>query len=73
MQIFLIPLPQNQSLTIHTNMSSKAFVFLGLLLAFVLLLSSEVAARDLAETSSKTDNGEFYVIINFKSSKKLNA
>ncbi|KAE8645725.1 hypothetical protein Csa_020407 [Cucumis sativus] len=56
MQIFLIPLPQNQSLTIHTNMSSKAFVFLGLLLAFVLLLSSEVAARDLAETSSKTDN-----------------
>nr|CEG62450.1 Glycine rich protein [Cucumis sativus] len=37
-------------------MSSKAFVFLGLFLAFVLLLSSEVAARDLAETSSKTDN-----------------
>ncbi|XP_038886927.1 cold and drought-regulated protein CORA-like isoform X2 [Benincasa hispida] len=37
-------------------MSSKAFVFLGLLLAFVLLISSEVAARDLAETSSKKDN-----------------
>ncbi|XP_062150577.1 glycine-rich protein DC7.1-like [Alnus glutinosa] len=33
-------------------MGSKAFLLLGLLLAIVLLISSEVSARDLAKTSS---------------------
>ncbi|KAG8369578.1 hypothetical protein BUALT_Bualt14G0027900 [Buddleja alternifolia] len=33
-------------------MGSKAIVFLGLFLATALLISSEVAARDLAETSN---------------------
>ncbi|KAG6589125.1 Glycine-rich protein, partial [Cucurbita argyrosperma subsp. sororia] len=37
-------------------MSSKAFVFLGLLFAFVLLISSNVAASNLAHTSVKTEN-----------------
>ncbi|XP_022930693.1 cold and drought-regulated protein CORA-like [Cucurbita moschata] len=36
-------------------MSSKAFVFFGLLFAFVFLISSELSARDLAKTS-ETDN-----------------
>ncbi|XP_022930746.1 cold and drought-regulated protein CORA-like [Cucurbita moschata] len=38
-------------------MSFKAFVFLDLFFAFVLLISSEVSARDLAKTSEK-DNDE---------------
>ncbi|KAF5482554.1 hypothetical protein F2P56_003113 [Juglans regia] len=40
-------------------MGSKAFVLLGLVLACIMLLmiSSEVAARDLAETSSDQENG----------------
>ncbi|KAJ4730142.1 Glycine rich protein [Melia azedarach] len=33
-------------------MGSKIFLLLGLLMAIVLLISSEVAARDLAETSA---------------------
>ncbi|KAJ4713618.1 Glycine-rich protein [Melia azedarach] len=33
-------------------MGSKVFLVLGLLMAIVLLISSEVAARDLAETST---------------------
>ncbi|KAL8144725.1 glycine-rich protein DC7.1-like [Apium graveolens] len=36
-------------------MGSKIFLLLGLSIAFALLISSEVAARDLAETTSKTD------------------
>ncbi|XP_041006074.1 glycine-rich protein-like [Juglans microcarpa x Juglans regia] len=42
-------------------MGSKAFVLLGLVLACIMLLmiSSEVAARDLAETSSDQENAEF--------------
>ncbi|KAL8144719.1 hypothetical protein AgCh_003060 [Apium graveolens] len=35
-------------------MGSKIFLLLGLSIAFVLLINSEVAARDLAETTSKT-------------------
>lgn len=35
-------------------MGSKAIVFLGLVLALVLLISSEVAARDLAAETSNT-------------------
>jgi hypothetical protein len=38
-------------------MGSKAFLLLGLLLAVVLLISSEVAARDMAQTSSDQKNG----------------
>jgi hypothetical protein len=38
-------------------MGSKSFLLLGLLLAIVLLISSEVAARDLAQTSSDQKNG----------------
>ncbi|KAB1199214.1 Glycine-rich protein [Morella rubra] len=34
-------------------MGSKAFLLLGLMFAIVLLISSEVAARDLAETTSE--------------------
>ncbi|GMN19338.1 hypothetical protein TIFTF001_049910 [Ficus carica] len=34
-------------------MASKVFLLLGLLLAIVLIISSEVAARDLAETSTE--------------------
>ena len=39
-------------------MGSKAFLFLGLFLAIFLIISSEVAARELAETSNavKLDN-----------------
>lgn len=70
MQNFLIPSPKINLLLKQKKMSSKAFVFLGLLLAFVLLLSSEVAARDLAETSSKKDNGEFDIIRTLNSFKK---
>ncbi|KAI3470074.1 hypothetical protein Pfo_026737 [Paulownia fortunei] len=36
-------------------MGSKVIVFLGLFLAMVLLISSEVAARELAETSNAVD------------------
>lgn len=40
-------------------MGSKAFVFLGLLLAIAVLISSEVLARDLAaETSTDNKNGK---------------
>ncbi|KAF3455393.1 hypothetical protein FNV43_RR00016 [Rhamnella rubrinervis] len=40
-------------------MGSKAFVFLGLLLAIVVLISSEVSARDLAaETSTDKEHEE---------------
>ncbi|KAL1814879.1 hypothetical protein ACET3Z_017453 [Daucus carota] len=35
-------------------MGSKVLVLLGLSIAFTLLISSEVAARDLAETTRKT-------------------
>ncbi|KAK2997878.1 hypothetical protein RJ639_025494 [Escallonia herrerae] len=35
-------------------MVSKAIIYLGLLLAIFLLISSEVAARDLAETATKS-------------------
>lgn len=43
-------------------MSSRVFLLLGLLAAFVLLFASEVAARDLAETTSATDekDGELH-------------
>ncbi|EOX94119.1 Uncharacterized protein TCM_003333 [Theobroma cacao] len=37
-------------------MSSKTFILLALLAAVVLLISSEVAARDLAETTTKINN-----------------
>ncbi|MCE5166951.1 hypothetical protein HAX54_031001 [Datura stramonium] len=39
-------------------MGSKTFLFLGLFLAIFLMISSEVAARELAETSNsvKSDN-----------------
>ncbi|PON48481.1 Glycine rich protein [Parasponia andersonii] len=37
-------------------MGSKAFLYLGLLLAVVLLISSEVAAGDVAETSTDNKN-----------------
>ncbi|XP_075515999.1 uncharacterized protein LOC142550839 [Primulina tabacum] len=36
-------------------MGSKALVFLGLFVAMVLLISSEVAARELAETTDAVD------------------
>ncbi|KAL3623838.1 hypothetical protein CASFOL_032654 [Castilleja foliolosa] len=36
-------------------MGSKAIVLLGLFLAVFFLISSEVAARDLAETSNDVD------------------
>ncbi|KAB1734013.1 hypothetical protein FNE71_30315 [Klebsiella pneumoniae] len=36
-------------------MGSKIFLLLGLSIAFALLISSEVAARDLAETTTKTE------------------
>ncbi|KAK4787714.1 hypothetical protein SAY86_011547 [Trapa natans] len=36
-------------------MNSRVFVLLGLLAAFVLLFTSEVAARELAQTTSATD------------------
>nr|CAN72295.1 hypothetical protein VITISV_041009 [Vitis vinifera] len=39
-------------------MGSKAFVFLALLWAVLLLISSEVAARDLAETSTEQEKTE---------------
>ncbi|XWS31033.1 hypothetical protein CRYUN_Cryun23aG0042400 [Craigia yunnanensis] len=45
-------------------MSSKAFLLLALLAAFVLLISSVVAARDLAETSSEKNYGEVATEIN---------
>lgn len=35
-------------------MGFKALVFVGLFLAIVLLITSEVTARDLAETSTST-------------------
>ncbi|KAK6259834.1 hypothetical protein SCA6_014308 [Theobroma cacao] len=37
-------------------MSSKTFILLALLAAVVLLISSEVAARDLAETTTKIND-----------------
>ncbi|XP_047260866.1 glycine-rich protein HC1, partial [Capsicum annuum] len=37
-------------------MGSKAFLFLGLLLAIFAMISSEVAARELTETPVKLDN-----------------
>ncbi|GMN19849.1 hypothetical protein TIFTF001_045243 [Ficus carica] len=37
-------------------MGSKAFLYLALLLSVLLLISSEVAARDLAKTSTDHDN-----------------
>ncbi|CAK9133402.1 unnamed protein product [Ilex paraguariensis] len=37
-------------------MGSKAFLFLGLSMAIVLLITSEVAARELAETSTTNEN-----------------
>ncbi|KAK9284744.1 hypothetical protein L1049_023921 [Liquidambar formosana] len=37
-------------------MRSKCFIFVALLLATLLLISSEVAARDLAETSTSQEN-----------------
>ncbi|GAV62404.1 GRP domain-containing protein [Cephalotus follicularis] len=39
-------------------MGFKVFLFLGLLSAIVLLISSNVAARDLAETSTEEANKE---------------
>ncbi|XP_021274432.1 glycine-rich protein-like [Herrania umbratica] len=39
-------------------MSAKAFLLLALVAAVVLLVSSEVAAKDLAETSAEKKNGE---------------
>ncbi|XP_030928210.1 cold and drought-regulated protein CORA-like [Quercus lobata] len=39
-------------------MGSKAFLLLALMLAIVLLISSDVAARELAETSSNLKNAE---------------
>ncbi|KAL8144721.1 hypothetical protein AgCh_003062 [Apium graveolens] len=36
-------------------MGSKIFLLLGLSIAFALLISSEVAARDLAETTPETE------------------
>ena len=41
--------------------SRKAILMLGLL-AMVLLISSEVSARDLTETSSDAKKGELYII-----------
>ncbi|KAF3617918.1 Glycine-rich protein [Capsicum annuum] len=37
-------------------MGSKAFLFLGLSLAIFVMISSEVVARELAETSKELDN-----------------
>ncbi|XP_075485675.1 glycine-rich protein-like [Primulina tabacum] len=39
-------------------MGSKAIVFLGLLVAMLLLISSEVAARELVEETSKVTEAE---------------
>ncbi|KAK6259555.1 hypothetical protein SCA6_014029 [Theobroma cacao] len=39
-------------------MSSKVFLLLALVAAVVLLVSSEVVAKDLAETSTEKKNGE---------------
>ncbi|XP_021890154.1 glycine-rich protein-like [Carica papaya] len=39
-------------------MASKIFLLLGLSLAILLLISSEVAARDLAETETQQEHGE---------------
>lgn len=39
-------------------MSSKAFLLLALVAAVVLLVSSEVVAKDLAETSTEKKNGQ---------------
>ncbi|RVW59891.1 hypothetical protein CK203_100549 [Vitis vinifera] len=43
-------------------MGSKAFVFLALLWAVLLLISSEVAARDLAETSTEQERTNVHYI-----------
>ncbi|KAG5545715.1 hypothetical protein RHGRI_018009 [Rhododendron griersonianum] len=40
-------------------MGSKTIAFLGLFLAIVLLITSEVTARDLAETTTSTASSEF--------------
>ncbi|WOH03173.1 hypothetical protein DCAR_0522567 [Daucus carota subsp. sativus] len=39
-------------------MGSKSFLLLALCIAFALLLSSEVAARQLAETRTTTEGGD---------------
>ncbi|XP_030539739.1 cold and drought-regulated protein CORA-like [Rhodamnia argentea] len=39
-------------------MSSRVFILLGVLVACVLLISSEVSARELAGTTSKEEHGE---------------
>lgn len=44
------------TVSLRGKMSSRAFLLLGLLAAFVLLFASEVAARDLAETTSADTN-----------------
>lgn len=44
-------------------MSTKAFLFVGLLLAIVLVISSEVAARDLAETTTDEETSKFNDLI----------
>lgn len=44
-------------------MSAKAFLFVGLLLAIVLVISSEVAARDLADTTTDEENSKFKGLI----------
>ncbi|XP_031262229.1 galectin-3-like [Pistacia vera] len=40
------------------KMGSRAFLLSGLLLAILLLISSEVAARDLAQTSTEKQNAK---------------
>ncbi|KAI8552100.1 hypothetical protein RHMOL_Rhmol06G0238400 [Rhododendron molle] len=42
----------------NRKMGSKAFVLPGLLLATVLLITSEVTARDLVETSTPKETSE---------------
>jgi len=39
-------------------MSSRVLISLGVLVACVLLISLEVSARELAETTSKEEDGE---------------
>ncbi|KAG5545712.1 hypothetical protein RHGRI_018006 [Rhododendron griersonianum] len=43
-------------------MGSKTIAFLGLFLAIVLLITSEVTARDLAETTTSTASINFFII-----------
>ena len=53
--LFSISLPLKEIIIyLEKEMGSRTFVLLGLLLGFVLLIASEVTARDLAENSERS-------------------